>query len=127
MEVLNTTSAGWTAPPIAPATTTNDTASDAKRIRLGPWADTPAVYGWATPKRPACPDCGSEKTPTYHGSEDQGDDSRMRKCVCKDCGLSYRMILEPLPLPQFPSPELVGGQLDDRNIASTERRPEAAD
>jgi hypothetical protein len=63
------------------------------------------VYGVLprpAPPLPSCPRCKSGARSIVR-SEDQGDGSQLRKCICQRCGQPYRMILEPPDL----SPEIL--------------------
>lgn len=43
--------------------------------------------------RPRCPDCGSVRLAS-RSSRDQGDGSKLRYSVCRDCGLHLTVIAE---------------------------------
>jgi hypothetical protein len=54
------------------------------------WNDTPIVFTTAC----GCPHCHAaehKRTDT----EDQGDGSIVRYCICKRCGKQYRNVVEP--------------------------------
>ncbi len=69
---------------------------DSPRIN---WSAVPIVF-IPLPPRPACPACQSTRQPIITRSEDQGDGSILRKCVCRDCNEPFRIVAEPdEPLP----------------------------
>gem|GEM_PF-1838913 len=95
------------------------------------WADAPIAFGWRSPPLPACPGCGSTRPPIITRTEDQGDGSVLRKCVCKesDCGQHYKLVLEPIPaqvlqtIAEDSVPTLASGQLAARSIEHSKAEP----
>lgn len=58
------------------------------------WQAAPEVY-IPLPPRPACPACGSFDPPDIRRSENQGDGSTLRRCICRACGAPFRLIVDP--------------------------------
>ncbi len=58
------------------------------------WCNTPLVVV----ERARCPFCASLAYPIITKTEDQGDESIMRKLICRDCSRRWRLVLEPLPV-----------------------------
>ncbi|HJN08473.1 MAG TPA: hypothetical protein QF564_07255 [Pirellulaceae bacterium] len=67
---------------------------------MNTWIDAPMVFVTA----PACPVCLSVK-PMIIRSEQGGDGSTSRKCVCRRCSSRFVLVIEP-PLPEFGRAEL---------------------
>ncbi len=56
------------------------------------WADAPCVFVVL----PTCPDCGGGSWVNVR-TEQNGDGSRTRKCVCRRCSGRFKIVAEPLP------------------------------
>jgi len=61
------------------------------------WSDTPIVFVVA----PHCPSCGAMR-PIIVRSEQGGDGSTSRRCVCRSCSSRFVVVVEPPEcLPDF--------------------------
>jgi len=54
------------------------------------WDAAPVVFI----QRATCPRCGSDRSPHILRSENQGDGSILRKCLCKTCSRKFKIVVE---------------------------------
>lgn len=58
------------------------------------WQDAPTVTIFVVPAPPApCPQCGYQKS-IITRTDDNGDGSSTRKCVCKRCSSRFKVVVE---------------------------------
>lgn len=61
------------------------------------WTNVPLIEWPPPPPREPCPHCCSRTTPHYVDSHDQGDSSRLRHAICRDCSRPFRILIETNP------------------------------
>lgn len=59
------------------------------------WANVETLYTILPPPTP-CPVCGDPGKPTIVRTEDQGDGTLLRKCICKNCSTPFKVVAEPI-------------------------------